>query len=164
MSDEKAKSGVAPTKSAKPNAGQKANAAKADQVKADSAKKKGPTPKKPDRIPMYAQVQTANKYANDEKFHYRWCADYGKGKHSKYLAAGYEFVKDDEGQNVMRPGGEPLYLMRLPMELYEQDQLAKREKIINMNKDIQQKNAPKGGAVPEYIPKGADSVLARDDL
>ena len=115
------------------------------------------------RIPVHASNQTSQ-VEEDADFYYRWCADYDKGKLSQYLAAGYEFVVDAKNKKKERPGKYPLFLMRQPKKFREQDMLAKREKIIHINKTTQLDNAPKGGAVPDYIPKGQDSVLTRDDL
>jgi len=114
------------------------------------------------RIPVHAS-RAANHGDLDPNFYYRWCADYDKGKISRYLAAGYEYVQDN-GEKVKRPGRDPVYLMRLPKKLRDEDLLAKKQKVITINKQIQRDNAPKGGNVPEYIPKGQDSFVTRDDL
>lgn len=116
------------------------------------------------RIPVHA-TKTTNIEGADPNFYYRWCADYDKGKITRYLAAGYEYVQDDDnGERIVKPGKFPLYLMRLPKKNREEDLLAKKNKIITINKSTQKSNAPSGGVVPEYIPKGQDSVLTRDDL
>lgn len=115
------------------------------------------------RIPVQSQGETLIK-DQDPNFYYRWCADYDKGKLSKYLAAGYEYVQGDNLERMSKPGKYPLYLMRLPIKHREEDLLAKREKIIKINKEQQSKMAPQDGAVPDYIPKGQSTVLSRDDL
>jgi hypothetical protein len=115
------------------------------------------------RTPVHSQGETLI-HNQDPNFYYRWCADYDKGKLSKYLAAGYEYVKGEDGERQIKPGKYPLYLMRLPMKFREEDLLQKKNKIITINKDLQHKVAPQGGAVPDYIPKGQNSVLSRDDL
>ena len=125
-----------------------------------------PTTARPkQRVSMHAEANDSVPVeAKDPNFHFRWCADYGKGKIERYKGALWEFVLDSSGDKVKRPGGEPLYLMKLHKELWEQDQAAKRGKIIEVNKQVQQKNAPKKGEVPEYLPRGAESVLERDNL
>jgi hypothetical protein len=114
------------------------------------------------RIPVHSQGETL--IDQDLNFYYRWCADYDKGKIAKYIAAGYEYVLDEKGEKQTKPGKYPLYLMRLPMKFREEDLLAKKNKIITINKDVQKKMSPQGGAVPDYIPKGQTSALSRDDL
>ena len=127
-------------------------------------KKDAPAPRQ--RVSMHGdEKQQIPAWAKDPNFHFRWCADYGKGKIERYKGALWEFVLDDNGDRVKRPGGEPLYAMKLPKHLWEQDQLAKRGKITDINKQLQQDNRPsKNSAVPEYLPQGADSVLDRDNL
>ena len=103
--------------------------------------------------------------ARDPNYYFRWCADYDKGKLQEYQGAWYSFVLDDQGKKIKRPGGQPLYLMKLPKDIREQDLLAKRGKIIDINKTMQKEAAvKKEGNVPEYIPEGQDSVTERDNL
>jgi len=121
-----------------------------------SESKEVAAPKPRQRVPMHgdANQQIPNE-AKDPAFHFRWCADYGKGKIERYKGALWEFVTDKAGDRIKRPGGEPLYLMKLPKELWEEDQLAKRGKIMDINKQLKQDNAPKeDGALPEYLVKG----------
>ena len=114
-----------------------------------------PAPKR-QRVPMHGDAnQQIPSEAKDPAFHFRWCADYGKGKIERYKGALWEFVTDKAGDRIKRPGGEPLYLMKLPKELWEEDQLAKRGKIMDINKQLKQDNAPdKQGALPEYLVEG----------
>ena len=81
-----------------------------------------PAPKR-QRVPMHgdANQQIPNE-AKDPAFHFRWCADYGKGKIERYKGALWEFVTDKAGDRIKRPGGEPVYLMKLPKERWEEDQ------------------------------------------
>jgi len=115
------------------------------------------------RIPMHASTQQdIPDEARDPDFKFRWCADYNKGKIERYLAAGWQFVKDSDGNNYTRPGEHQMVLMRLPMEFWEEDQLAKRQLVIDTNKRVKADNAPKGEEsddiedqkVPEYLAKG----------
>jgi hypothetical protein len=115
------------------------------------------------RIPVQASSKTSWGEL-DPNYYYRGCADYDKGKLNRYIAAGYEFVTDENGERVKRPGKDPVYLMRLPKKLRQEDLLAKKQKVIKINRQIQSDHAPKGGQVPEYIPKGQDSFVTRDDL
>ena len=115
------------------------------------------------RIPVHSQGETLIQN-QDPDFYYRWCADYDKGKITKYISAGYEYVKGDDGERMTKPGKYPLYLMRQPMKFRNEDVLAKKNKIITINKGVQDKMQPQGGAVPDYIPKGQNTVLSRDDL
>jgi hypothetical protein len=55
--------------------------------------------------------------------------------------------------------------MKLPIELRNEDILAKQSKIIDINKKVQKESAVnKKGNVPDYIPDGQDSVTERDNL
>ena len=109
------------------------------------------------RVPMHASALAhIPKGITDRKnFHYRWCADYDKGKIERYITAGYEYVKDpDTGERITRAGGDKLWLMRLPKELWESDQLAKRDRQIQISRQSLNKQAQLAdGAVPEYLPK-----------
>ena len=138
-----------------------------NEIKAEAAKKRGPKPKaKAKRQPMASgSKQLEPREGLDANYHYRWCAGYGKGKIERYIAAHYEFVLDEKGEKTMRPGGDPLFLMRLPKDLWEQDQLAKRGKIIETNQILNQKNQPnKNSPVPEYIPGEGNQVVERDNI
>jgi len=107
------------------------------------------------RIPMHASstAHIPKGVIDTNKFHYRECADYGKGKIERYLQAGYEFVLDEQGEKYRRPGGEPLWLMRIPKELWDDDQLAKRQRQIQIQKQSLKKQSELAqGAVPEYLP------------
>lgn len=138
-----------------------------NEIKEEAAKKRGPKPKVKKYIPMNVSAQQLSSLDGlDPNFYHRWCAGYGKGKIERYIAAGYEHVMDKEtGQKRMRPGGDPLFLMRQPMELREKELLAKRGGIIETNRILNQKNQPnKNSSVPEYIPGDANQVVERDNL
>jgi hypothetical protein len=133
--------------------------------KTPSPKPKAP-PQKP-RVPMHqSSGEGVPAEARDKDFHYRWCADYGKGKIQRYLDAGYDYVyHEGTTDKIIKPGGHKRYLMRIPMDLYLEDQLAKQQKVIDTNEKVREENAPKtNSAVPEYVPKGQESVIAKDGL
>jgi hypothetical protein len=117
------------------------------------------------RIPMSAaeRLPVPKKFM-EEGYHYRWCADYGVDKLARYLQAGYQYVEDGNGDRISRGGGDRLWLMRLPIEYWEQDLKAKHDKVIEINKQTQRDAAPKSGAVPEYLPQGMTSAIERDNL
>ncbi|TDI83209.1 MAG: hypothetical protein E2O80_00395 [Betaproteobacteria bacterium] len=137
-------------------------------VKKDITKKTpSPSPRKK-RVPMNSTQggDTTPIEARDKNFHYRKCADYGKGKIQQYLDAGYEYVCH-EGTNdkIVYPGGHKRWLMRIPMDLYLEDQLAKQQKVIDTNAKARAEHASiKGGAVPDYIPGKQSNVITTDGL
>jgi len=120
-------------------------------------------PKK--RIPMHRSASEITKGEQlDPTRKYRDCADRDNGQIKRYRDGGYEFERDENGNKIKRTKGETLYRMSIPKDLYDQDQLAKRKKIIDTNHKVQADAAPKGGAVPEYVVSGQNSAIARDDL
>lgn len=107
------------------------------------------------RVPMHASsiAHVPKGVTDTDNFHYRWCADYGKGKIERYSQAAYEFVTDDEGDKIKRPGGDELWLMRIPKNLWDEDQEVKRGRQIQIHNENLKKEAQlKTGAVPEYLP------------
>lgn len=111
------------------------------------------------RTPMHlGSQQSIPKEARDPDYSYRYCADYGKGKIERYLAAGWEYVLDSDGNKIIKPSGETLYLMRIPKAWHEEDKLAKQNKIIETNKKFKADHAESTDAdsddVPEYMAKG----------
>ncbi len=106
------------------------------------------------RIPMHASslAHIPKGVVDQNNFHYRWCADYDKGKIERYLSAGYEYVLD-EGEKISRQGGDKLWLMRIPKEFWEEDQMAKRGRQMQVQKQQFKKQAElASGPVPEYLP------------
>ena len=138
--------------------------------------KKTPKPnikknRNPDRVPMHASVESdIPPEANDPDYYYRKCADYGKGRLLKYEQAGYEYVmrKAEDGtmQKIMYPGGHPRFLMRLPIELRKEDELAKAGKVIDTNAKHTANDAPqKNSVVPDWTPKEAEGrTVSKDHL
>lgn len=113
------------------------------------------SPKPRQRVAMQGTDSPTPNWAKDPNFKFRWCADYGKGKIERYKGALWEFVLDNDGNRRKRPGGEPLYAMKLPIHLWEQDQLAKRGKIMDINKQLKQDSGPdESGSLPEYLVEG----------
>lgn len=137
--------------------------AKVDKA-AITKKVAGPTRKKP-RVPMHASVSTKPKEANDPDYYYRKCAGYGKGKIERYLAAGYEYVcYEGTNEKIMYPGGTPRWLMRQPMKYRLEDIENSKNKVKQADRAVNQQNAvDKSGAVPDYIPKGNEGVVSRDN-
>jgi len=90
-----------------------------------------------ERVPVHAQSSIDLDHVTPG-YHGHWCSD-APGKIDKLLRAGYRFKPKDGhtyantfGENgtdsrVSRPGGGgvQLYLMEIPIELYEEDQHAK---------------------------------------
>lgn len=107
------------------------------------------------RVPMHASsiAHIPEGVTDTENFHYRWCADYGKGKIERYDQAGYEFVTNEQGDKIKRPGGDELWLMRIPKNLWDEDQEAKRGRQIQIhNARLKEQAVLKTGVVPEYLP------------
>lgn len=177
MSEENTpKSGIAPQLGAKKKPGPK----KKSVAKKKAAKKAAapaisglgttksmpkPTPKLKKFIPMHERaVSNLPPEANDPNYFFKWCTDYGQNKLKDYENAGYEYVRNEDGSMKIRPGGNPLYLMKQPMELRKANNLAKSQKIIDTNMQIQRDAAVQAGDVPEYIPKGQEAVIQKDHL
>ena len=165
--DNNPKSGVAPAQAASPKPkATKAIAPEDKQANEPTIEAKAGNPKpRQERVLMHGESNNVPEEAKDPNFHFRWCADYDKGKIQSYQGAWWEFVLRD-GEKIKRPDGEPLYLMKLPKEIREQDLLAKRGKIVDINKQLQKEHmsVQKGGKVPDYIPHDGDSVVIRDDI
>lgn len=110
---------------------------------------------RPKRVPISGEarnVLTVNE--QDPNFVYRWVNDMKGGMRlRKFVAAGYEFVKDPNltigdgldvgalsgiGDAVQREVGEGTisYLMRIPKGYYDEDQLAKIAQITEVEKGI----------------------------
>ena len=109
------------------------------------------------RVPMHSSslAHIPKGVTDRNNFHYRWCADYDKGKIERYISAGYEFVNDpDSGERISRAGGDKLWLMRLPIDLWRGDQEEKRGRQIEISAQTLKKQAELAeGSVPEYLPK-----------
>jgi len=93
-----------------------------------------------ERVPMHIQRMGGNNSDVPAGFHGHWVNDGVAGRVDKMLLAGYTFARKDgkyhanpsEGNGIdsriSRPGGggATLYLMIIPLEIYEQDEKAKQ--------------------------------------
>jgi hypothetical protein len=112
-----------------------------------------------ERVPMHSTKSQKIEGLDTANFHYRWCCDYDQGKLGQYLGAGWEFALDEKGNQRKRPGGNPLVLMKLPLEFYEEDKLVKRGKIIDTTEKFKEQHAPDYDEdVPEYLAKGQNAL------
>lgn len=130
---------------------------------------------RPDRIPVGGYRDKLTVRFKDEhhgkKFASRWCLDssHQGGSIVRYLDAGYEFVpydevqvgqtyvfnSDDVGSIVRVPAdkeGNYLYLMRLPIEYYNDDLAAKNRQINESERAL---------AAPDQLREDADSVYGK---
>ena len=99
------------------------------------------TTKKRDRVPFGGPRQRLTINEQDKNYHYYWFND-TEDRIERALAAGYEFVKkgtvevgdkdvhnqdSDLGSKVSKQLRDfRIYLMRIPLEFYEEDQQAKQ--------------------------------------
>ena len=106
------------------------------------------TSKRPTRIPVGAARDILTVNGQDPNYVYRWVLDDPKrpGRIQRFKDGGYEIVTDtnEVGQNsvdrgkklgsaITRPdGGSTLVLMRILKEWYDEDQVAKAEKIADL--------------------------------
>ena len=104
--------------------------------------------KRPTRTPVGAARDILTVYGQDPNYVYRWVLDDPKrpGRIQRFKEGGYEIVTDtnEVGQNtvdrgkklgsaITRPdGGSTLVLMRILKEWYDEDQVAKAEKIADL--------------------------------
>lgn len=116
-------------------------------------------PKRPPRIRMGAgmNMHVPEELLDRENFAYRWFAENNtkQGRIAAAKGAYWEHV-DVEGSNLSRPSGEDtMYLMRLPIEYYNEDQQLKREKVqATMDSET-------GIGAGEYTPDGSNSAVKR---
>ncbi len=112
-------------------------------------------PQRPRRIAMQARKKLDFLH-QEPNFYYRWMQD-RDGRIDQAKEAGYEFVKDDNGQEIKRQSGpHPLYLMRLPMKWRIEDEAAKQAKVIETIKHESKLKED------EYIPEGHSHVVQKD--
>lgn len=100
---------------------------------------------RPKRIPVSGARDIITVRDQDPNFVYRWVFDDPRrpGRIQRFLDGGYEFVQDEHeigqktvdrgskiGSTISRPdSGGTLVLMRILREWYDEDQLAKQERI-----------------------------------
>lgn len=92
----------------------------------------------------------------DSKYYYRWMQDRdGRIQHAR--EAGYEFVTDENGQEIQRRSGPySLHLMRLPIQYRIEDEKAKQAKVIETIKHESKLKED------EYIPDGQKHVVQKN--
>jgi hypothetical protein len=111
--------------------------------------------KRPPRVAMSATKKLA--YSDqDENYFYRWFQD-RDGRLEQAQQAWYEFVKDENGERIRRPGHYDMYLMRIDREYWEEDQELKLKKTKAKLGSEQELGRD------EYIPDGRHHVLQKDD-
>jgi len=91
-------------------------------------------PDRPPRIPMNAgkNLDVPPHYLDLTKFAYRFFAQnqIKGGRIEAAKAAWWEHVADDRGQNIQRySSGDIMYLMKLELKYWKEDQELKREKV-----------------------------------
>ncbi len=103
---------------------------------------------KPKRIPLYQQKTLDIQV--EPGYHYRLVTDTGN-RIERFIAAGYDFVNEEclpEGRRAKDPHqfgavacqslgrGDIGYYMRIPLEIYEEDQKQKQHQLDENQKDI----------------------------
>ncbi len=132
------------------------------------------TARKPERVPMYAQRTMIDTTLIPEGYHGHWVSNNPAGRIDMLLRAGYDFVTKDQNvysshvtengvdSRVSKSGsdGVTLYLMIIPLELYEADQEAKAEKAKEQTATIfgKQRNDPDFFSRDEF---GRDTPASR---
>lgn len=91
-------------------------------------------PKRPPRIPMNAgkNLDVPAQYLERDKYAYRFFAEnrVKGGRIQAAKAAWWEHVTDERGQNIQRiSAGDTMYLMRLELQYWEEDQKLKAERV-----------------------------------
>lgn len=115
-------------------------------------------PKRPARVPMTNTLKLQYNHALDrENFFYRWFrSDNGRIEQAK--AAYYEHVLDDSGTKVKRAyRASEQYLMRMPIEYYNEDQKLKEDSIKGKLR------AEQSLAKDEYLPDDRHHAIQADD-
>lgn len=99
---------------------------------------------RPNRVPVSGRRDILTVVGKDESFHYHWVKEDDKAQIERFLAGGYDFVTSndleigedsiDQGTVAdsriqLSSGKETLYLMRIPMEWYEEDHAKHKAKV-----------------------------------
>lgn len=117
--------------------------------------------KRPQRIPLGqgSKLSLAEQYTNDKDFHYHLFLD-KPGELEGAERAWYDFVKDDQGQNVKMPAGngQNHYLMKIDKTLYHED-MANQQKLVT---DTTRQKIAVNANAGEYSPEGHKSAITRD--
>jgi len=142
------------------------------QGREDRVKPQVPQSDRPTRVPFHEQRTALNDKLIPDGYHGHWFADKPAGRLAQALNAGYNFVNKN-GQvysdlvtesgidsRVSKSGSDDvtLYLMVIPLELYEADQAAKNAKAKEATQSILE---PLGNAKDFYARKdGSVSPVA----
>ncbi len=91
-------------------------------------------PARPPRVRMNAgeNLAVSEEYLDREKYSYRFFAENSikGGRIESAKGAWWEHVTDSRGQNIKKPSGNDImYLMKIELEYWEEDQKLKREKV-----------------------------------
>lgn len=132
-----------------------------------------------ERIPFGVPQSRLTVANQDPNFVYRWVNDDGRGRLDRAVQGGYEFApsettrvgtgsadgNSDVGSKVSRvvgtqEGGAGMraYLMRIPRDLYNEDQAAKQRQVDLIDKAIKRGDAHKSGDDNRYVPSAGISV------
>lgn len=131
-----------------------------------------------ERIPFGVPQSRLTVANQDPNFVYRWVNDDGRGRLDRAVQGGYEFAPDtmrvgtgsrdgnsDVGSKVSRvvgtqEGGAGMraYLMRIPRDLYNEDQAAKQRQVDEIDKAIKRGDAHKSGDDNRYVPSAGISL------
>ena len=116
------------------------------------------SPERPARLPMGATLKLEfGNLCDDPKYHFRVISE-RDGRIEQAKQAWYEHVKDHNGDNVVRHGGQyKQYLMKIEKKYWDQDQQLKQKKLAAKLRQEQVLKAD------EYIPDGHHHVLQKDD-
>jgi len=115
-------------------------------------------PKRPPRIPLHSgkNLYVDESLLDRNRFAYRWFAENSikGGRVESAKGAYWEYVTDEAGQIFKRPSGQDLmYLMKLEIQYYNEDQQLKRERsFATMSKETgvgDGEYAPTQGGKPE---------------
>ena len=144
------------------------------------ARGRGTTDTRKERVPFGVPQSRLTVANQDPNFVYRWVNDDGRGRIDRALAGGYEFAPSEFGQKVgtgtadgnsdvgskvsrivgtqENGAGMRAYLMRIPRDLYTQDQRAKQSQVDEIDKAIRRGDAHKSGDDKRYVPSAGISL------
>ena len=130
------------------------------QQKKSQATGKASRSNRTQRVPVSGNRELLTVIGKDPYFHYRWVLDVDDAgeRIQRFKMAGYEFVNtheieghgtrqvdrpNEEGSIVKKPTGttphgvpQYLYLMKIPYDLFEEDQQAKMQEIEERERDM----------------------------
>lgn len=117
---------------------------------------------RPPRVPMNKGMNLAVAYPFDKsKYHYRWITEksHRPGGLAAAKGAYYEHCTDHEGNVISRPTGSSItYLMRLPLEYWQED-LATKRAAVQRTLEEQTKLGPKEYAPTKTNREGGESSI-----